>query len=151
MSLPWRNARYTFIALAGLSLAALGGGIASAAPAPEEFSATQSGVIVPLTVKDHYWVEEHLQCGPSHPYLVLDATGDNASRLFRQATYSTGDHELLRFMETIQPEDASFGPNFTQAFVHVQLQDVNWWHNKRPGHQSVTIYCASTLEAANQK
>ncbi|MCD2158153.1 hypothetical protein LQL77_31185 [Rhodococcus cerastii] len=153
MNFTRRNIRFASAALVGLSLATFGDGIVSAAPAPEQTSVTQSDGIVSETVYERHWshwAEGTVKCDSTHPYLVLDESSNNASRFFRHATFHTGDNAPLRMDETITPEDTDFGPNFTQAYLHVQVKDVAHWSN-RAGHNSVTIYCASTLEAAHQK
>ncbi|MCD2158310.1 hypothetical protein LQL77_32240 [Rhodococcus cerastii] len=85
-------------------------------------------------------------CDPGYPYLVLDAVPDNSSKAFRRATYNTGDDKPLNFFEHVIPLLSENG-DFRDAHILVEIKDTKL----TSGHGSVTIQCASTLEAAHQK
>ncbi|MCD2158056.1 hypothetical protein LQL77_30585 [Rhodococcus cerastii] len=122
--------------------ALLGGGIAQAAPEP---AATAGDVVAVTFDKPNapfgLLADVHT-CGSAHPYLLLDDAADNSSRLARHATYRTGDGTPLAPIEFVIPTKRNAeGDYFTQAGMWVQVG----------GHKSITISCASTLEAAHQK
>lgn len=150
-----RSIRIVSTALAVLSLAALGGGIASAAPASTYATDTatlhQAAMLIPTTfstANDGTYFHTHYQCPDENPFLVLDSVGDNSSQLFRRVTYNTGNGTHLDFTEFAIPV---LGPSkaFSAVDIFVQLAD----SGRVPfeGHKSLTVYCTSTLEAAHQK
>lgn len=163
MNITRRTTRIASTILAGLSLAALGGGIASAAPTPDalhESSTTQSNDVIDWkldSAKIESW-NGFLGCGtynPGYPYLVLDSVGDNSSRLFRHVTFNTGDNRPLAVGELIVPVSPGSKiigmPNSDEYYKGVDLSFS--FEDKWPyvGHGSLTIKCAKTPEAANQK
>ncbi|MCD2158124.1 hypothetical protein LQL77_31010 [Rhodococcus cerastii] len=160
MNITRRTTRIASTIVAGLSLAALGGGIAAAAPVPAAAAADDSIISVtidkasgPFTTFNGI-VDCRDEGDRAHPYLVLDqdAKGDNESRWARHATFNTGDKRPLGLLEFIAPIAGEFrgddiraeDPDFhaAQFFVKIDMTD---------GHRSATVHCASTLEAAHQK
>lgn len=89
-------------------------------------------------------------CSSTHPYLVMEPTRNNSSRLFRKVSYRTGDARPLDALEYVIPTTRNFNPtgDFTSAYIFVQLDDS--FAGIR-GHKNLTYFCATTPKAANQE
>ncbi|MCD2158191.1 hypothetical protein LQL77_31405 [Rhodococcus cerastii] len=135
--------------VAGLSLAAWHGGIASANP--------PSGSVIDVSVDAPTYpfdffngaIKCHLHGDREHPYLVLhpDNHGHNEHRIGRTVSYQTGDGKRLMPLEHIWAEDGAIVSEldyFNKAGLLTQIVG-------QDGHGSVTVRCADTPEAANQK
>ncbi|MCD2158131.1 hypothetical protein LQL77_31045 [Rhodococcus cerastii] len=163
MNITRRTPRIASTIVAGLSLAALGGGIASAASAPDAPTGTYDGSVIPVTITEpstpfttffNGAVDCRNQGDLEHPYLVLDEDthGHNEHRFGRSATYHTGDHRPLRILEHVWPGSERFddgGFFHGERFFHgagffTKLTGID-------GHDSVTVYCAASPMVAHQK
>lgn len=125
----------------------------SLAPPGETVGAPENSV-VEMRLEDPGWdgsvfYKNKVECPVHHPYLVLDARGDNSGRYFRDVTYHTGDGQPLRW-NPLAPEyvDINTRPaHYSGAEVRFQLRRNGFGV---PGHGHLSLYCANSPSAAHQ-
>lgn len=93
----------------------------------------------------------------SHPYLVLDYQNNTSRRTLRSARYNLGTGSLgFEWIVPAEPNDLDdrilpqpnpYNGYYTGAWMWVQVRDSAFIK----GHKSLTLYCASTKAAANQR